>query len=94
MLNWQKTIKNSDKTWQDYYKILGKGEGYITYLVKNTDDLSNLTSKDLANANQAARNAASSMEEVQAATNRLATAFVNSINFLAKKHTLLAVGNS
>ena len=61
ILAWDNKIKNSNgkAIWEDYFKTLKNGaDKYIPDLIKNTEDLSKLTSKDLVNANQAARKAA------------------------------------
>jgi len=61
ILKWQ-GIANSKKdkrNWQDYYKqLLADGDGYLIGLIKNTDNLSQLTGEDLVDANEKARQSA------------------------------------
>lgn len=55
----QEELIDSEHTWEDYFETLEDGgKEYIPDLIKNTEDLSKLTSEDLVNANQAARNTA------------------------------------
>ncbi len=58
ILRWQ-GIANSKKdkrNWHDYYKqLLADGDGYLIGLIKNTDNLSQLTGEDLVKANDEAR---------------------------------------
>lgn len=55
---WEKMIQNSNNTWEEYFNTCKNGKEYIIDLIKNTDNLSMLTSEDLVNANQAARDSA------------------------------------
>ena len=54
----QKDVDACKATWQDYYDTLDDSEKYIIDVIKNTKDLSKLTSDDLVNANLAARESA------------------------------------
>ena len=63
IFDWNDTIQNSDKTWEDYFDTLGNGEQYIVDLIKDTDDLSKLTGQDLVAANENARNAVIAQNE-------------------------------
>lgn len=58
IVDWNNEIKAGNKSWQDYFETLGRGEQYIVDVVKNTNDLSKLTGADLVRANQEARRAA------------------------------------
>ncbi len=58
VFNWQKEIKNGSTTWEDYFDTCKNGNEYLIDIIKNTDDLSKLTSDDLIQANQKARKAA------------------------------------
>lgn len=50
-------------SWQAFFDTLGNGEQYIVDLIKDTDDLSKLTGKDLVTANENARNAVLAQNE-------------------------------
>ena len=63
IFDWQEDVNNNDKTWQDYFDTCKGGNEYLIDLIKNTDDLSKLTSEDLVKANQAARESALSHNE-------------------------------
>ena len=58
IFDWDDTIQNGDKSWQDYFYTLDDSEKYIVDLIKNTNDLSKLTGEDLVNACNKARTAA------------------------------------
>ena len=51
-------VNKAKGSWNAYYKTLHDGEDFVVNLIKNTDDLSKLTGKDLVTANQQAREAA------------------------------------
>ena len=52
-------VASDNKGWDNYFNKLEKqGQGCIVDLIKNTDDLSKLTGKDLVKANQQARDSA------------------------------------
>lgn len=55
ILNHKKLVDENKKSWQDYFDTCKGGNKYIIDVIKNTDDLSKLTGKDLVAANQKAR---------------------------------------
>lgn len=57
ILKTEKTVPSNNTAWQEYFNGLKENEDYLVELIQNTDDLSKLTSKDLVNANKAARKA-------------------------------------
>ena len=58
IFNWDTSIKNDETTWEKFFDTCKGGNEYLIDLIKNTDDLSKLTSEDLVKANQAARDSA------------------------------------
>ncbi|MCM1128070.1 MAG: hypothetical protein NC429_16570 [Lachnospiraceae bacterium] len=91
IFNLDKSIKNGETTWNQFFETCKGGNKYLIDVIKNTDDLSKLTGEDLVKANQQARASAIAQNEALQAQTFSAKAGKIALQALATAGNMIAM---